>query len=106
MRPAPAALWPLQPCGPCGPVAPVALWPLWPCGPVWFHQSLTGYERTGATRDAARIRRRLRQLGVRRRHWTTADRPVQGWDSLTDTERSISGLVSQGLTNRQVALTR
>jgi DNA-binding CsgD family transcriptional regulator/tetratricopeptide (TPR) repeat protein len=68
-----------------------------------FDQSLTGYERTGATRDAARIRRRLRQLGVRRRHWTTADRPIQGWESLTDTERSISELVSQGLTNRQVA---
>jgi DNA-binding CsgD family transcriptional regulator len=28
---------------------------------------------------------------------------VQGWDSLTDTERSISELVSEGLTNRQAA---
>jgi DNA-binding CsgD family transcriptional regulator/tetratricopeptide (TPR) repeat protein len=68
-----------------------------------FDQSLTGYEHTGATRDAARIRRRLRHLGVRRRHWTTVDRPVQGWDSLTDTERNISELVSEGLTNRQAA---
>jgi DNA-binding CsgD family transcriptional regulator len=68
-----------------------------------FDQSLSGYEQTGATRDAARIRRRLRQLGVRRRHWTTADRPVQGWDSMTDTERRITELVSEGLTNRQAA---
>jgi DNA-binding CsgD family transcriptional regulator/tetratricopeptide (TPR) repeat protein len=68
-----------------------------------FDQSLVGYEHTGSTRDAARIRHRLRRLGVRRRHWRAADRPVQGWDSLTDTERSISELVSEGLTNRQAA---
>jgi DNA-binding CsgD family transcriptional regulator len=38
-----------------------------------------------------------------RRPWTHADRPAFGWDSLTDTERTISGLVAQGLSNRQVA---
>ena len=57
----------------------------------------------GAERDAARIRRRLRRLGVRRRHWRSAHRPATGWDSLTDTERSTSELVAQGLTNQQVA---
>jgi DNA-binding CsgD family transcriptional regulator len=40
---------------------------------------------------------------VRRRHWTQGDRPVSGWGSLTDTERRISELVAQGMTNRQVA---
>jgi DNA-binding CsgD family transcriptional regulator len=40
---------------------------------------------------------------VRRRHWTTAERPAQGWASLTDTESFIAGLVSRGLTNRQIA---
>jgi DNA-binding CsgD family transcriptional regulator len=40
---------------------------------------------------------------VRRRHWNHADRPVSGWASLTDTERTVSELVAQGLTNRQVA---
>ncbi|WP_372494430.1 response regulator transcription factor [Actinoallomurus purpureus] len=40
---------------------------------------------------------------MRRRHWTQGDRPVSGWGSLTDTERRISELVAQGLTNRQVA---
>ncbi|MBV9449707.1 MAG: helix-turn-helix transcriptional regulator, partial [Streptosporangiaceae bacterium] len=44
-----------------------------------------------------------RRLGVRRRHWTTAQRPVQGWASLTDTERGIAELVAEGLTNRQAA---
>jgi DNA-binding CsgD family transcriptional regulator len=57
----------------------------------------------GAVRDAARIRRRLRRLGVRRRHWRSAKRPPTGWDSLTDTERGTTELVAQGLTNQQVA---
>ncbi|MGI8331970.1 helix-turn-helix transcriptional regulator [Actinomadura scrupuli] len=66
-------------------------------------QALDGYQRIGALRDAARVRARLRKLGVRRRHWTLAERPVSGWDSLTQTERNIAAHVAQGLTNRQVA---
>jgi DNA-binding CsgD family transcriptional regulator len=65
--------------------------------------ALDGYQRMGALRDAARIRARLRRLGVRRRHWTQSERPVSGWSSLTDTERSVAALVAQGLTNPQVA---
>ncbi|WP_433177417.1 LuxR C-terminal-related transcriptional regulator [Actinoallomurus sp. CA-150999] len=65
--------------------------------------ALAGYSDLGADYDAARVRRRLRRLGVRRRHWSQADRPASGWASLTDTERSVSALVAQGLTNRQVA---
>lgn len=66
-------------------------------------QALEGYQRIGAQRDAARIRARLRELGVKRRHWTQAERPVSGWDSLTGTERSVAELVAQGRTNPQVA---
>jgi DNA-binding NarL/FixJ family response regulator len=63
-----------------------------------------GYRQTGADRDQARIRRRLRELGVRRRHWTTpATRPIVGWGSLTDTEQAVSRLVAEGLNNNQVA---
>ncbi|MEU8270386.1 AAA family ATPase [Sphaerisporangium sp. NPDC049002] len=66
-------------------------------------QALAGYEETGSARDAARLRRRLRRMGVRHRHWATAERPISGWASLTDTECAVSLLVTQGWTNRQVA---
>jgi DNA-binding CsgD family transcriptional regulator len=67
-------------------------------------EALGGYRQAGADRDQARIRRRLRQLGIRRRHWiTTSARPVTGWDSLTGTEQAVAGLVAQGLNNNQVA---
>jgi DNA-binding CsgD family transcriptional regulator len=68
-----------------------------------FDQALAAYEQAGAVIDAGRVRSRLRSLGVRRRHWRQAVRPVGGWESLTDTERSVADLVAQGLTNRQVA---
>ncbi|GAA0411121.1 hypothetical protein Acor_14930 [Acrocarpospora corrugata] len=66
-------------------------------------EALTGYGECGATRDAARVRRRMRRMGVRHRHWSAADHPVSGWDSLTATELRVSHLVAQGWTNRQVA---
>jgi DNA-binding CsgD family transcriptional regulator len=64
--------------------------------------ALHGFERVGALPDAARVRAALRTLGVRRRHWNRVDHPVAGWASLTDTERTVAGLVAEGLTNRQV----
>jgi DNA-binding CsgD family transcriptional regulator/tetratricopeptide (TPR) repeat protein len=67
-------------------------------------EALGGYCQVGAGRDEARIRMRLRQLGIRRRHWATpAGRPVTGWDSLTDTEQTVAGLVAEGLNNNQIA---
>jgi DNA-binding CsgD family transcriptional regulator len=66
--------------------------------------ALGGYRQVGAGRDQARVRRRLRQLGIRRRHWATrADRPVAGWASLTVTEQAAAGLVAEGLNNSQIA---
>jgi len=66
--------------------------------------ALDGYRQVGADRDQARIRRRLRQLGIRRRHWATpAARPVTGWESLTETEQAVARLVAEGLNNNQVA---
>jgi DNA-binding CsgD family transcriptional regulator len=67
-------------------------------------EALGGYRQVGADRDQARIRRRLRQLGIRRRHWATPSaRPVTGWHSLTGTEQAVAGLVAEGLNNNQVA---
>ena len=67
-------------------------------------EALGGYRQVGADRDQARIRRRLRKLGIRRRHWSTpAARPVTGWHSLTGTEQAVAGLVAEGLNNNQVA---
>jgi DNA-binding CsgD family transcriptional regulator len=69
-----------------------------------LNEALEGYAKTGATADLARVRARLRGLGIRRRHWETSlDRPVDGWESLTDTERAVAELIAQGLTNQQAA---
>ncbi|MFC6085547.1 helix-turn-helix transcriptional regulator [Sphaerisporangium aureirubrum] len=66
-------------------------------------RALDCYQRIGALRDAARVRARLRALGVRRRHWVQPQHPASGWDSLTDTERAVAKLIAGGLTNRQAA---
>jgi len=66
--------------------------------------AIVGYQAVGAAPDTARVRRRLRKLGVRRRHWSrAAGRPAAGWDSLTETEHAVADLVALGLTNREVA---
>jgi DNA-binding CsgD family transcriptional regulator len=52
---------------------------------------------------AARTRRRLRRLGVRRRHWASEQRPAAGWASLTDIEQATARLVAEGLTNQRIA---
>jgi DNA-binding CsgD family transcriptional regulator len=67
-------------------------------------QAIQRYQSISAPTDMARVRYRLRKLGVRRRHWArVADRPAAGWQSLTDTERIASELVAEGLSNQQVA---
>ena len=45
----------------------------------------------------------LRAAGIQLRHWSHSDRPAFGWDSLTYTERRVTDLVAQGLSNQQVA---
>ena len=66
-------------------------------------QAYALYEELGHDEDLARVRSSLRAAGTRLRHWSHADRPALGWDSLTDTERRVADLVAQGLSNRQVA---
>jgi DNA-binding CsgD family transcriptional regulator/tetratricopeptide (TPR) repeat protein len=67
-----------------------------------FSRALVLYAGAGATRDAGRVRQRLRSLGVRRRLVSTR-RPDSGWAAMTDSELAVARLVAQGLTNREVA---
>ncbi|MDT4963401.1 MAG: hypothetical protein QOF87_3048 [Pseudonocardiales bacterium] len=55
-----------------------------------------------ALADARRVGRALRGLGVERRI-VTHPRAKAGWGSLTDSELTVVNLISQGVTNRDVA---
>jgi DNA-binding CsgD family transcriptional regulator len=65
-------------------------------------KALTIAARVGASWDAARIRGRLRRLGVRRRP-AKIDPPKTGWEALTEAESVVANLASHGCTNREIA---
>jgi DNA-binding CsgD family transcriptional regulator len=71
-------------------------------GVALLGQALELYSHAGASWDAARVRRRLRALGVRRRLAGTVP-PRNGWSGLTESELHVARLVGQGLTNRETA---
>ncbi|WP_432190183.1 helix-turn-helix transcriptional regulator [Streptomyces sp. Tue6028] len=58
---------------------------------------------SGARRDQERIRRRLRQLGVRTAPVRNHTASPQGLGNLTESEQKLIPLVVQGLTNRAIA---
>ena len=66
-------------------------------------EALERYEQAGADAWARRVRMQLRALGVRPAPRGSRDRPAHGWESLTTTERAVSRLVAEGLTNGAVA---
>jgi len=66
-------------------------------------ETLERYERAGADAWAGRVRAQLRALGVRPGPRGPRGRPATGWESLTTTERAVSLLVAEGLTNGAVA---
>jgi len=64
-------------------------------------EALDLYTELGASRDAGRVRARLRGLGVRRRVGTIT--PARsGWEALTTSELHVVRLVALGLSNREV----
>jgi len=66
-------------------------------------EALERYEQAGADAWARRVRVQLRAIGVRPGLRGSRDRPSHGWESLTGTERAVSRLVAEGLTNGAVA---
>jgi DNA-binding CsgD family transcriptional regulator len=66
-----------------------------------YLQALRRYEAAGAQLAARRVRTELRSFGSSD---STHRRTSQsfGWESLTDVELSVTHLVAEGLTNRQV----
>jgi DNA-binding CsgD family transcriptional regulator/tetratricopeptide (TPR) repeat protein len=66
-------------------------------------EALGRYDQAGADAWARRVRMQLRDLGVRPAPRGSRDRPSHGWESLTATERAVSRLVADGLTNGAVA---
>jgi DNA-binding CsgD family transcriptional regulator len=66
-------------------------------------EALERYEQAGADAWAGRVRAQLRALGVRPGPRGPRNRPAGGWQSLTGTERAVSLLVAEGLTNGAVA---
>jgi DNA-binding CsgD family transcriptional regulator len=66
-------------------------------------EALERYEHVGADAWASRVRAQLRALGVRPGQRGSRHRPAHGWESLTATERAVSLLVAEGLTNGAAA---
>jgi DNA-binding CsgD family transcriptional regulator len=66
-------------------------------------EALARHEEAGAEAWARRVRAEMRALGARPGRRGSRRRPTTGWASLTDTERAVSRLVAEGLTNAAVA---
>jgi DNA-binding CsgD family transcriptional regulator/tetratricopeptide (TPR) repeat protein len=68
-----------------------------------LQEALADYEHLAATYCIARVAAALRALGVRPGTRGSRQRAQRGWDGLTASERAVSALVAEGLTNREVA---
>lgn len=66
-------------------------------------RSVETYESLGAAFDVARVQAVFRRYGIRRGPHSKRRRAESGWESLTPMEMKIAGLVSQGLSNPEIA---
>lgn len=74
-----------------------------PEGANLMREALDIYHRLDARRDVARLEMRMRGVGLRRGARGRRSRPSTGWDSLTETEQRVVGLVAEGLSNPDIA---
>jgi DNA-binding CsgD family transcriptional regulator len=68
-----------------------------------MEEAIAGYERVRSTVDRDRLLARLRGLGIRRGSRQAHRTQASGWAALTATERRITDLICDGLTNREIA---
>jgi DNA-binding NarL/FixJ family response regulator/tetratricopeptide (TPR) repeat protein len=68
-----------------------------------FIRAVEAYTALGAAADVARLRAAFRAHGIHRGPHSKHRRAVSGWDSLTDTEVKVAGLVAEGLSNPEIA---
>jgi DNA-binding CsgD family transcriptional regulator len=62
------------------------------------------YHHMGARAFRGDVQRAMRQAGARRAKWSTAAAaPATGWASLTEAERRVATLISEGRTNKSAA---
>src|SRR5580700_10344755 len=61
------------------------------------------YHHMGARAFRGNVQRAMRQAGARRAKWSTAAAPATGWASLTEAERRVATLISEGNTNKSAA---
>ncbi|HET6193466.1 MAG TPA: AAA family ATPase [Trebonia sp.] len=68
-----------------------------------FVQAVEAYTSIGAAADVARLRAAFRAHGIHRGPHSRHRRAVSGWDSLTDAEVKVAGMVAEGLSNPEIA---
>jgi DNA-binding NarL/FixJ family response regulator/tetratricopeptide (TPR) repeat protein len=66
-------------------------------------EAAASYEYMEASWDLARAGKLLRGLSIRRGVGGPRRRPKFGWGALTDTEKTVAGLVAEGLSNPAIA---
>ena len=66
-------------------------------------EALELYAELGAVRDAARVRARLREAGVRLGTRAPHRRATSGWEALTPAELRVAELMAEGLSNPEIA---
>ncbi|MFF7189977.1 helix-turn-helix transcriptional regulator [Streptomyces sp. NPDC008222] len=61
------------------------------------------FTESGAHAAAARVQRDLEAAGAKGRRAAAVERPVQGWEALTASERKVARIIAEGHTNRSAA---